>query len=84
MTTQSPPFRLLPSVDRLLKLQEGEPPADAFTLPDVAGVGVVPGLATGSKCARCWQVLPEVGRSSQHPDLCHRCEDAVGTVPRAA
>jgi isoleucyl-tRNA synthetase len=65
-------------------LQEGEPPADAFTLPDVAGVGVVPGLATGSKCARCWQVLPEVGRSSQHPDLCHRCEDAVGTVPRAA
>ena len=33
-------------------------------LPDVAGVGVVPVLADGEKCARCWQVLEEVGKSA--------------------
>ncbi|MCW5748399.1 MAG: isoleucine--tRNA ligase, partial [Alphaproteobacteria bacterium] len=65
-------------------LHEADAPAGAFTLPDVAGVGVVPAAADGQKCARCWQVLPEVGASSRHPDLCHRCEDAVEALPKAA
>ncbi|TXL69566.1 isoleucine--tRNA ligase [Vineibacter terrae] len=65
-------------------LRSGEVPAGAFTLADVAGVGVVPDQAEGTKCARCWQVLPEVGSSSQHPDLCHRCEDAVEALPKVA
>ena len=34
-------------------------------------------LAPGDKCARCWQVLEEVGKSAQHPLLCGRCEGAV-------
>ncbi len=58
-------------------LVEGEVPAGAFTLPDVTGVGVVPALADGNKCARCWQVLEEVGKSANHPLICRRCEDAV-------
>jgi isoleucyl-tRNA synthetase len=33
--------------------------------------------APGSKCARCWRVLPEVGRQPAHPTLCERCADAV-------
>jgi isoleucyl-tRNA synthetase len=33
--------------------------------------------APGTKCARCWRVLPEVGASAKHPTLCLRCEDAV-------
>jgi isoleucyl-tRNA synthetase len=33
--------------------------------------------AEGTKCARCWKVLPEVGQDKTHPDLCHRCADAV-------
>jgi isoleucyl-tRNA synthetase len=33
--------------------------------------------APGTKCARCWRVLPEVGASAAHPTLCLRCEDAV-------
>ena len=52
-------------------------PTDAFMLPDVAGVAVVPALAGGQKCARCWQVLEEVGKSAAHPLLCQRCEEAV-------
>ena len=52
-------------------------PTSAFMLPDVAGVAVVPALAGGQKCARCWQVLEEVGKSAAHPLLCQRCEEAV-------
>jgi isoleucyl-tRNA synthetase len=37
-------------------------------------------VAQGQKCARCWRVLPEVGRSSAHPALCLRCEDAVTSL----
>ncbi len=33
--------------------------------------------APGGKCARCWKVLPEVGRHAAHPLLCERCADAV-------
>jgi isoleucyl-tRNA synthetase len=43
-------------------------------------------LATGTKCARCWRVLEEVGTQTAHPALCVRCTDAVesGLVCRAA
>ncbi|MFI4999244.1 MAG: zinc finger domain-containing protein, partial [Reyranellales bacterium] len=58
-------------------LVAGEGPAGAFSLPDVAGVSVVPALAAGEKCARCWQVLEEVGKSAKHPLICNRCEGAV-------
>ncbi len=50
---------------------------------------VAPGVAParGSKCARCWRVLPEVGTEPTHPALCRRCVDAVesgltGHAPR--
>ena len=59
-------------------LVEGAPAAGDFTLPDVPGVGVAPHPADGAKCARCWQVLPEVGKSARHPLLCARCDEAVG------
>jgi isoleucyl-tRNA synthetase len=52
-------------------------PGGAFSLPEVGGVAVVPGLAHGNKCARCWQVLEEVGKSAKHPLICRRCESAV-------
>jgi isoleucyl-tRNA synthetase len=64
-------------------LVEGEPPAGAFTLPDVAGIGVVPKLADGAKCERCWQVLPDVGVHS-HDGICGRCAAAVSHSPKAA
>jgi isoleucyl-tRNA synthetase len=59
-------------------VETAEPPADAFRLPDVAGVAAAFRHAQGDKCARCWRVLPEVGKVPEHPDLCHRCSDAVG------
>ena len=52
-------------------------PADAFKLDDVAGVGVVPGLAQGQKCQRSWKILPEVGSVDGYPDLSPRDAAAV-------
>jgi len=63
---------------------EGPPPAGAFTLPDVAGVGVAPKKALGEKCARCWKVLPDVGSIPDVPGVCARCADAVRTCRHAA
>jgi isoleucyl-tRNA synthetase len=60
-----------------IELRDGEAPAGAFTLEDVPGVAVVPALAEGEKCQRCWQVLPEVSADTDH--LCRRCTDAVAT-----
>jgi len=59
------------------QLTSGDGPAKAFRLPEVAGVAVEPDRADGCKCARCWRVLPEVGRSHGHALLCLRCTDAV-------
>jgi isoleucyl-tRNA synthetase len=52
-------------------------PNGAFTLPDVPGVGVVPKLATGKKCARSWRILPDVGSDPEFPDLSARDAEAV-------
>jgi isoleucyl-tRNA synthetase len=54
-------------------------PADAFRLPDVQDVAVMFRAAVGAKCARCWMVLPEVGKNPKHDDLCNRCSEAVGS-----
>jgi isoleucyl-tRNA synthetase len=66
-----------------IALIDGPPPAGAFSLPDVPGVGVVPALAEGEKCDRCWRVLPEVGSCREHPSLCSRCADAVSALAGA-
>jgi isoleucyl-tRNA synthetase len=46
-------------------LEEGPMPAARFA------------PAPGTKCDRCWKVLPEVGASTAHPTLCRRCEAVV-------
>ena len=59
------------------KVVTGAAPTGAFKLDDVAGAAVSFAKATGTKCARCWRVLNEVGKSAAHPHLCLRCEAAV-------
>ncbi len=57
-------------------------PAGAFTLEDVPDVAVLPRLARGAKCARCWQVLPEV--ESSPLGLCRRCSAVVARLETRA
>ncbi|MFG1331516.1 isoleucine--tRNA ligase [Xanthobacter autotrophicus] len=53
-------------------LIRSEGPADAFRLPDVPGVAVVPVRAEGRKCARSWKISAEVGTDPQFPDVTPR------------
>ena len=69
------------------RVETGPAPAGAFLLDEIVGAGVTFAKAAGSKCARCWMVLPEVGGEADHPELCRRCAGAVrelGLPPQAA
>ncbi len=66
------------------KFSEEAAPEEAFRLEDVDGVAVLPGLADGAKCERCWRVLPEVALAPADAQICGRCAEAVGTAPSAA
>ncbi|MTI18609.1 isoleucine--tRNA ligase [Rhodobacteraceae bacterium RKSG542] len=59
-------------------------PEGAFTLEEVANVGVVPALAEGTKCARSWKILPEVGTDAQYPDITLRDAQAMRELEGAA
>jgi isoleucyl-tRNA synthetase len=66
------------AITSIANIVHGKAPDEAFRLPDVPGAGVVFARAEGSKCARCWMILAEVGAHAEHPDLCSRCAEAVG------
>ncbi|MDX2205338.1 MAG: isoleucine--tRNA ligase [Hyphomicrobiaceae bacterium] len=51
---------------------EGLIPAEAFTLPDVPGVGVVFAKAEGTRCARSWRFTKDVGEDAAYPELSAR------------
>ena len=52
-------------------------PADAFRLPEVQGVAVVVERAIGTKCARSWKILPDVGSDPEYPDVSPRDAQAL-------
>jgi isoleucyl-tRNA synthetase len=52
-------------------------PSNAFRLPDVSGVAVVPNLAEGIKCARSWKILTTIGADPQYPDVSPRDAQAL-------
>jgi isoleucyl-tRNA synthetase len=54
------------------EVQEGDGPADAFRLDQVPRVAVVVEKAQGTKCARSWKILPEVGEDAEYPDVSPR------------
>jgi len=58
-------------------LAEGPAPEDAFRMPEVPGVAVVPMLAAGKKCARSWKISPAVGDDPQYPDVTPRDAQAL-------
>jgi isoleucyl-tRNA synthetase len=56
------------------------PPAEAFKLPDVPGVGVVPQRAGGTKCARSWRFTTDVGSDPDYPTLSARDAAAMREI----
>ena len=59
-----------------ITLIAGTAPEGAYTLAEVAEVGVVVALAEGEKCQRCWKVLPDVGTHA-HDAVCGRCDTVL-------
>ena len=60
-----------------IHLHEGAAPDGAFHLPELDGIGVVPALADGKKCDRCWKIMPDIGSDPAAPEICGRCAIAV-------
>ena len=60
------------------------PPAEAFKLPEVAGVGVVPMRAAGTKCARSWRYTMDVGSDPAYPELSARDAAAMREIEASA
>lgn len=58
-------------------LIEGATPENAFTLPDIPGIGVHVLLSEHPKCERCWKMVEDVGLQVLHPALCARCVEAI-------
>ena len=50
-----------------LTLSDAPAPAGAFALEDVPGIAVVPRLADGAKCARCWKICPTSAPTPTRP-----------------
>ncbi len=59
------------------EVREGEAPAGAFRLDNVAGVAVEVEKAVGTKCARSWKILPTVGEDAEYPDVSPRDAQAL-------
>ena len=55
----------------------GDAPATAFRLNEVPGVAVVVEKARGTKCARSWKILPDVGEDDEYPDVSPRDAQAL-------
>ena len=49
----------------------------AFSLPDVAGVAAKINLAEGTRCARSWKVLTNIGSDPDYPDVSPRDAKAL-------
>jgi len=48
-------------------------PPQAVPAANLPGVWIAVSADTDAKCVRCWNRRPDVGRHSQHPQLCGRC-----------
>ena len=70
------------AITSAIDIKQNEGPGEAFRLEDVPGVSVLPALAEGTRCARSWKVLPEVGSDPDYPDVSPR--DAQALRERAA
>jgi isoleucyl-tRNA synthetase len=63
-----------------IELTDAPAPPEAFRLEEVTGVAVLPALAGGERCARCWQQVDQLTPEG----LCARCEAAVAAWRAAA
>ena len=59
-----------------IKLTDTNPPKGAYISDEIIGAAVHFKKSVGSKCERCWKILPDVG-TYRHPSTCERCSSAL-------
>ena len=64
-------------------LTHGTGPEGAFTLDDEAGIAVLPGQASGVKCARSWKYFDPATADAEFPDITPRDAEAVRAMRKA-
>jgi isoleucyl-tRNA synthetase len=47
---------------------------------DSAAILIKAEVASGSKCERCWRVVPDVGADARWPSVCARCAEALDAI----
>ncbi len=57
-------------------MAEGKAPEDAIQT-EIDGVKLRVVVSEHEKCVRCWHQRPDVGKHSEHPELCGRCVENV-------
>jgi isoleucyl-tRNA synthetase len=67
-------FVLITSQAAIAPLEAAGPDSVATELP---GLKLTIVKSSHTKCARCWQLRPDVGSHSAHPELCGRCIDNI-------
>ena len=60
-----------------IRIESGDGPSEAFRLPEVAGVAVVPQRAGGVKCARSWKYFDPATADPAYPDVTPRDAQAL-------
>lgn len=64
-------------------LTHGAGPQGAFTLDDETGIAVLPGQASGVKCARSWKYFDPATADAEFPDITPRDAEAVRAMRKA-
>ncbi len=65
-------------------LKPGAGPGNAFRLDDEAGIAVLPGAASGVKCARSWKYFDPASADPDFPDITARDAAAVRAIRGSA
>ena len=68
-------YLVLASQVEVLESTEEIEKAEYKSIADDISVGIF--KADGHKCDRCWNYSDYVGKSSEHPTICERCESAL-------
>jgi len=61
-----------------VQFDTGVAPENAFRLSEFDDIAVVPVIAPGDKCMRCYRILETVNHNPAAPETCTRCADVIG------
>jgi len=67
----------LPSLFIVSQVDLAESLDEASICGEVKDLRIKIEKAAGEKCSRCWNFATTVGESDEHPEVCHRCREAL-------